>query len=371
MERLAITGETGFLAWHLACQLRALRAAPAERWGRALIDDEALAERVAQVDTVFHVAGVNRAEPPESVEAGNVELAEKLGRAIIRAGHPVHVVYANSIHSDTDTPYGRGKERAAAILREATSAVGGSLGDVLLPNLFGEHGRPGYNSFVATFCAEVAAGRTPTIHEDREVPLLHAQDAAAALIAAADDRRDRLHHPRAVPRSVSGVLAELQAIASLYRTGEVPNLSDPFNRDLFNAYRSHLFPSAYPILPPLHSDARGSLFETLRSHGGTSQAFMSTTVPGATRGDHYHLRKVERFCVVKGQARISLRQLFGTEVIVFDVDGDNPGFIDMPTMWVHNLRNTGSSELVTMFWTDQLLDVDRPDQFPEKVDAAA
>ena len=44
-----------------------------------------------------------------------------------------------------------------------------------------------------------------------------------------------------------------------------------------------------------------------------------------------------------------------------------PSFVDMPTMWVHNIRNVGDRELLTMFWADQLLDAGRPDQYPEKV----
>jgi UDP-2-acetamido-2,6-beta-L-arabino-hexul-4-ose reductase len=36
-------------------------------------------------------------------------------------------------------------------------------------------------------------------------------------------------------------------------------------------------------------------------------------------------------------------------------------------MWVHNIRNVGDGDLITMFWADQLLDADRPDQYPEKV----
>ena len=39
----------------------------------------------------------------------------------------------------------------------------------------------------------------------------------------------------------------------------------------------------------------------------------------------------------------------------------------MPTLWVHNISNVGDSDLVTMFWADQLLDPDNPDQYPERV----
>ncbi len=68
-----------------------------------------------------------------------------------RAGRPIRVVFANSIQAGNGTPYGVGKERAAHVLASAAGTAGGHFVDVLLPNLFGEHGRPAYNSFVATF----------------------------------------------------------------------------------------------------------------------------------------------------------------------------------------------------------------------------
>jgi UDP-2-acetamido-2,6-beta-L-arabino-hexul-4-ose reductase len=54
-------------------------------------------------------------------------------------------------------------------------------------------------------------------------------------------------------------------------------------------------------------------------------------------------------------------------VVTFRLSGDTPSFVDMPTMWVHKIRNVGVGDLITMFWADQLLDADRPDQYPEKV----
>ena len=177
---IAITGAEGFLGWHLSCRLAATRGVEPLRLGRAdLADLTSLRSGLAAVDTIIHVAGVNRAESDDDVERGNVELADTLAAAI--GDRPVHVVYANSIQSDLDNAYGRGKRRAAEVLR----ALPGTFADVVLPNLFGEHGRPAYNSFVSTFCHEVASGREPVVHEDRQVPLLHAQAAAEALIVAA------------------------------------------------------------------------------------------------------------------------------------------------------------------------------------------
>ena len=93
-------------------------------------------------------------------------------------------------------------------------------------------------------------------------------------------------------------------------------------------------------------------------------------MPGALRGDHYHLRKVERFFVVKGEAEIALRRLLHDDVVTFRLSGDRPSFVDMPTLWAHNIRNVGDDDLVTMFWADQLLDREHPDQYPERVSNA-
>lgn len=361
--KVAVTGAHGFLGWHLACRLAATRGIEPLRLSREdLADVERLAERLDGVDTVVHVAGVNRAGSDEEVEGGNVRLAERLAAAL--GDGRVHVVYANSVQADGDSPYGRGKRRAADVL----AALPGTLADVILPNLFGEHGRPAYNSFVATFCHEVAAGRRPAVTGDRAIPLLHVQDAAQALIAAAERREDHEARPAAEPRRISEVLAMIEKFHEVYAgRGEVPDVSTPFARDLFNTYRAFLFPHGYPIHPQVHADQRGTLVETVRSHGGTGQSFASTTVPGATRGDHYHLRKIERFMVIHGEAEIALRRLYHDDVVRFRVSGTKPAFVDMPTMWTHNIRNVGEEDLVTVFWADQLLDPQAPDQYPEKV----
>ena len=366
--KVAITGGRGFLGWHTACRLRSRRGIEPVLVARPVFSAPTLVDIVADTDVILHLAGVNRASSDEIVEAENVELASILGDAIKQAGRPVHVVNANSVQSLLDNAYGRGKARAAAVLSAAVDAVDGSLTDVLLPNLFGEHGRPHYNSFVATFCHELARGGTPRVTGDREIGLLHAQAAAEMLICAAEDRATGTVQTEAEYHRVSEVLARLERFKACYDRGEVPALTDRFSIDLFNTYRSYTFPDAFPFVPPVHSDARGDLFEVVRSHGGTGQMFVSTTVPGATRGDHYHLRKVERFFVVKGEAEIALRRLYDEEVVRFRLSGDRPSFVDMPTMWAHNVKNVGTEELVTVFWSDQLLDPDDPDQFPERVE---
>jgi UDP-2-acetamido-2,6-beta-L-arabino-hexul-4-ose reductase len=158
----------------------------------------------------------------------------------------------------------------------------------------------------------------------------------------------------------------LGATAARYRTGDIPALRDRHEVRLFNTYRSHCFPDHYPIPLIRHADARGELVEVVKAHGG-GQTFHSTTRPGVTRGEHYHLAKVERFAVLRGSAEIALRRVGGESVVRFAVSGDDPVVVDMPAMWAHSITNTGRDELLTCFWSNEIFDPARPDTYPEPV----
>lgn len=365
--KIVVTGGCGFLGWHLLVQLRALTSHQVVALGRH--DFGRLRSEVRHADAVIHVAGVNRGTDSE-VEKGNVELAHAVSRAVSESWDSPRVVFANSIQCGRDTPYGRGKAEARDILATAAKSVSAPLVDVVLPNLFGEHGRPDYNSFVATFAHSAANGRTPAV-VDRPVELLHAQRAARELIASVEMARDTTVRPEGVHTTVENVWRTLVRFHELYRTGDIPPLATQLDVDLFNTLRSAMFPAAYPIPLVVNRDKRGGLVECVRSHGGQGQTFVSTSAPGVTRGEHFHLRKVERFLVLRGRARISLRRLLHDEIVSFDVSGDEPVIVDMPTMWVHNITNTGSDELVTLFWTHTLFDPNAPDTYAEKVDTMA
>jgi UDP-2-acetamido-2,6-beta-L-arabino-hexul-4-ose reductase len=363
--KIVVTGAHGFLGWHLRSALRAAGAHDVVAVGRELDGSDGLDDLVRGCDAVVHIAGVNRADDSE-LRSTNERLAIALTEALDRTGARPRTVYANSVQAGNGTAYGDGKAAAATHLEDWARSRATTSVDVRLPNLFGEHGRPGYNSFVATFCHALANGDEPAVDVDREVPLLHAQDAADVLIGALETDQTRID-PAGTPRSVSDVLARLTSFRDLYAKAEIPDVDDPFDLALFNTYRSYLFPQMFPFLPVVHADPRGELFECLRAHRGQSQVFCSASVPGAVRGNHFHRRKVERFQVLRGEAVIALRKVLTDEVVEFRVSGDTPSLVDMPTLWSHNITNVGDSELLTLFWTADLLDQASPDTYADDV----
>jgi UDP-2-acetamido-2,6-beta-L-arabino-hexul-4-ose reductase len=373
--RIAITGGFGFLGWHLRCAIRMHGGYEAVAIGRDMFTDVAtLAAAVRGADAVVHLAAVNRGEQAD-VERENPRLARMLAEALRSLGATPHVVFANSTHSRDPqaqapvpalTPYGRAKREAAAILGEWAAAAGARFTDIRFPHLFGECGRPFYNSAIATFCHQLAVGDTPAIQVDAELELVHAQRACDLILDAIEHGRTGGVSPSGERMRVSEALERLQRMSAVYQDGTLPQFTSAFELELFNTLRACRFPAHYPGRLQVRSDARGRLFEAVRSHH-EGQCFASWTVPGAVRGNHFHRRKIERFLVTSGEARIRVRRLFSDEVHVFDVRGDIPVFIDMPTLHTHDIRNTGSSELFTLFWSHEMFDPQAPDTYAEAV----
>ena len=322
------------------------------------------------VEGVLHLAGVNRPATAEAYDE-NVLLAERLVESLERIGALPSIVFANSIQSGSSTPFGQTKQAAAERLRDWGRRHRAPVADVRLPNLFGEHGRPNYNSVVATFSDALARGRTPEVIEDRELPLLHAQKAVEVMLELLDQRAEGIFAPEGTRMTVSELLGKIREMQQIYRSGDLPATVDDFDRDLFNTYRSFCFPDMFPLFPILRSDDRGDLIECMRSGGSPSQVFSSTTRPGKTRGNHFHRRKIERFAVLHGEGEIRLRRLFHSNVVTFKVSGTRPALVDMPTLWTHSITNVGQTDLTTLFWTNELFDPQAADTYAEPVDISA
>ena len=364
--KIGITGAAGLLGYHLRAWLYAQGNKDLRLADRATFADlHALDAFVDGLDGIVHFAGMNRGDDAE-VARTNVALAQSLAEALQKTHGRPAVVYANSTHVERDTAYGRGKRAAATVLETWAHAVDAPFCDLRLPNVFGEFGRPFYNSVVSTFCHQLAVGETPKIQIDATIDLMHVQDVARRVMNALKRGERGRVGVAGVPLKVSVLLEKLKALHGAYKMQVVPALSETMDVQLFNTLRSYMFPKHYPVPLMLHSDSRGSLFEVIKSGNG-GQVFMSTTRPGVTRGNHFHTRKVERFLVAGGEAEICLRKLFTNEITTFRVRGSEPCYIDMPTFHTHNITNTGSSELTTLFWTNEIFDPADTDTYPEMV----
>ena len=364
--KVVITGAYGFIGWHVSCFFSSLKNIELCRIGRQEFHNSSLLDSALfKADLVIHLAGVNRGRD-EDVFSKNVSLAKELIRGLLRTNSKAHLFYSNSTHHICDSHYGRGKSKAADIFNEWANQQGCQFSNLILPHIFGECGRPFYNSVVSTFSYKLANGELPKIDHDGDLELLHASYIGPTILNLYESGKSGLKRMTGVQCKVSEFLERITALVKSYQSGIIPDLRESIDLELFNTYRSYLYTQYYPKDLVLHTDSRGSLFEAAKSNNG-GQCFISTTKPGVTRGNHFHFHKVERFLVVQGNARVSLRKCFDDRVINFIVNGDEPQFIDIPTLHTHNITNIGDTELLTLFWSHEIFDPEKPDTFVEEV----
>lgn len=366
MIKVGITGIDGLIGWHLRSFLHGqkgieLRGADKPEFA----DKELLLKFVSGCDVIVHLAGLNRGDEAEVARA-NVEITNTLLGACRAAGARPHIIFSSSTHIYRDTPYGKSKRGCTELLRAWAAENKTVFTNLILPNVFGEGGRPFYNSVVSTFCSQLAEGQKPEVITDSEIELLHAQSVAREIFALINKPVDGDLPLAGGKILVSQLLAKIKTMAESYSGHVIPDLRTPLDLAVFNTYRSYLFPEKVPVAIDLKTDARGYLFEATKSLNG-GQTFISSTVPGITRGNHYHTVKMERFLVIKGKACVRVRKLFSDKVHEFFVDGGKPEYIDMPALHTHNITNTGDGELITMFWSNEIFDPANPDTYQETV----
>ena len=367
--KIGITGARGFVGWHLRCYLRTRnnvdRVELADR--TVFQSDKKLRDFVDGLDLIVHLAGVNRADDDELVR-GNVEPAKQLVAALEATSQTPFVVYTSSIQAGKgEHPYAIGKAAVSELFSAWSKRTGGLFANLIVPHVFGEYGRPYYNSAIATFAHQIANGEKPSIHNDGRLELIHVQDLVEKMISC---YREGEHGDIRIEGRETGVVEaanKLQEMNDTYRErGHYPDIQDHFSRCMFNTLRGAIAHDERNCRLEKHVDERGWLIEAVKAQSG-GQCFVSTTAPGITRGNHFHLRKVERFLVLKGKAHIKLRKLFDDKTIVYKMDGEAPAFVDIPTLHTHSITNVGDSELITLFWADEFFDPENPDTTYEEV----
>lgn len=370
--KIAVTGAKGLLGWHAAARIHAQVCAARFRGenpnleliqiDRAAFEDSAtLATALDGVGAVLHFAGVNRGDEAH-VEAANPAIARKLVAGCRTAGLAPHIVYANSTHATNDTFYGRSKRIAGEILGEFAA----SYTDLVLPHIFGECARPFYNNVTATLIEQIWQGAKPTLNPNGRVHLLHAGTAAQIAIDAALAGRTGSVEPAGRDIGVVDLYEKLKNFHALYTSNAMPDVADPLDLALFNSYRAGAYPERYPFPLKVNEDHRGKLYESAKG-GNASHTFLSTTHPGKTRGDHFHLDLIERFLVVKGEAVIRIRKVLTDDVHEFRVSGEKPVAIDQIPLHTHNIENVGEDELITFFWSHRMFDPASPDTYADPV----
>ena len=369
--KIGITGQNGFIGYHLTQTIKYKHSDyTLVPFQKSFFEMKSLlAAFVSTCDVIVHLAGVNRAETDEEVYGANIKLNTAIKKALIDANFKGHLLFASSSQENGDSLYGKAKKESRVLLEDTINTLGGKFTGLIIPNVFGPFCKPNYNSFIATFCSKILNNEVSEVIQDANVPLLYVGNLVEQILEVIREPKNSLIQIQPdLEVKVTEVLDILNSFKVSYiDSNTIPSLQTHFELQLFNTFRSYIdLNKTYPIALNKHTDERGFFSEIIKTDSG-GQFSYSTTLSNITRGNHFHTRKIERFVVIQGEAKISLRKIGSKKVYDFLLDGEKPSFVDIPIWFTHNITNIGDEPLFTSFWINEPYDSEDRDTYFENV----
>ena len=393
---ILVTGAKGFVGRNLCENLKNIRDGKNRTRPALCVEnvfeydldtDPALLDKYcAKADFVFNLAGVNRPKEQSEFMQGNFGFASTLLDTLKKHGNTCPVMLSSSIQATLIGRYGQsnyGKSKLAG--EELFFAYAKETGAPVLvyrfPNLFGKWCRPNYNSAVATFCHNTAHDLPLTVNDPAtELELLYIDDLVEEMLDALEGHPHRCDYDGLAP--VFGQEGRYCAAPVTHKVtlGEIVTLLDAFKaqpatllmpeipagsfaKKLYSTYLSYLPKEKAAFALKQNTDARGSFTELLKTEN-CGQFSVNVSLPGITKGQHWHNTKWEFFIVVSGHGLIQQRRVDSEEVLEFEVWGDKPTAVQMLPGYTHNIINLSDSEnLVTLMWANEQFDPAHPDTF--------
>mgnify|MGYP004702094347 CR=1 FL=1 len=368
--KILVTGAKGFIGQNLIAELR--NQGHNEIFEFDKDTDIALLEGYcAKADFIYHLAGVNRPVDQREFMEGNFGFTSDLLEFLMKHKNSCPIMLSSSIQAELNNPYGESKKAGEELLFKYSEDTGSKVLIYRFPNVFGKWSRPNYNSAVATFCHNIAHDLPIQVNDPSVMMnLVYIDDVVNELIQALNNNEHQVGkycEVKTQHRILLGDIADLLTSFKKSRESKfIPNLSDSFTKKLYSTYLSFLPEDQFKYELKMNVDDRGSFTEFLKTVD-FGQVSVNISKPGITKGNHWHHTKNEKFLVVSGKGVIRFRNINSDRVIEYFVSGEKLEVIDIPVGYTHNIENLGSSDMVTIMWANELLDVNHPDTYSLEV----
>lgn len=362
--KVLVTGSNGFIAKNLIEHLK--RDESIELYLFSKKDSVNLLEAyVREVDFIFHLAGVNRPQNVREFYEGNSNLTKIIVDTLKLTKKTTPIVLSSSTQAELDNDYGKSKLEAEELLLEYAKATKAPIYIYRLPNVFGKWSKPNYNSVISTWCHNIANDLEIHVNNrDAELNLVYVDDVVNSFMQKLENRSDDKYV--LIDTVYKKTLGEIEKLLYEFKENRktllIPNVASGFERVLYATYLSYLATDNFSYELKGHQDNRGTFYEILKTLD-SGQFSLSTTAPGILRGNHYHHSKNEKFLVIRGEALIEFRHIVTDEIISYKVSDKKMEVVEMIPGYTHNIKNTGSEEMLLFLWANETFDQNNPDTY--------
>lgn len=359
--KILVTGSEGFIGQNLCLQLAEAGYQDVVKIDReSSVDD--LKSAVITADFIYHLAGVNRPKDDKEFGTGNYGLTQQIVNYLVDNNRNTPMMISSSTQAVQDNLYGTSKAAAESVIIEYAEKTKAAYYIYRFPNVFGKWCRPNYNSFVATFCHNIASGLDIQVNDPKaKVTLVYIDDVCSELISLLDNNESGYREVKTQYQTTVGEVANaLYAFRNSRQNLISEAVGTGLTRALYSTYLSYLKPEQFSYTVPSYADQRGVFCEMLKTKDAGQFSFF-TAHQGITRGGHYHHTKNEKFLVIQGDARFKFEHVITGEKYELHVSSGEYKIVETVPGWTHDITNTGSCELIVMLWANEIFDKNAPD----------
>jgi UDP-2-acetamido-2,6-beta-L-arabino-hexul-4-ose reductase len=358
--KILVTGSQGFIGKNLNSRLEIYPKVHLFQVDRSTPENE-LIQALEKSDLIIHLAGESRSRQQGDSFSNNLRYTEFI------TGHSkktTPVIFA-STNKKNHLAYWQVKQEEEKLL----SSHFVNLKILRMDNVFGKWAKPFYNSVVATFIHSTIHHQPFQLFQEHElIPFLYIDELIELIIGKLNIIQghsiDEIKGNDKI--SAKEVLSMIQTIHQDYEASKQLSYQDDFQNKLALTYLSYL-PESLMVQPSAsHPDSRGNFIELTKGNidGQTS---INVIQGNQVKGNHYHHIRWEKFLILSGDGHIRLRKKFTKDVIVFSSKEHRYQFVTIPPGYIHEIVNTGKSEMIVWMWSSLVYDSKSPDTYQENV----
>lgn len=367
--QILVTGSRGFIGKNLVTELSSCNSYEIDTYDRG-DDFLRLEEKIKKAEVIFHLAGENRPTHDADFEIGNHELTKKICDLVQTLNKKISIVFSSSTQATEDNLYGKSKLAAENSLIELSKKTGCQVTIFRLPGVFGKWSKPNYNSVVATFCFNIINNLQIQINDPNKIiPLVYIDDVIKSFTNFLQSSKKGISWVSVEPVysiSLQNLANQLFRFRDSRKNLITEKVGSDLTRALYATYLSFYKPSQFIYEIPHFPDDRGVFAEVLKTHDSGQFSFF-TTLPGITRGQHFHHSKSEKFIIIKGKARFRFRHLITNEKHEIITSSKKLEIVETIPGWVHDITNIGKNEMIAMLWANEIFDRNDPDTISSEV----
>lgn len=357
---ILVTGSQGFIGKNLISRLAFYPEVRLYQIHRSTSEVE-LIKALENSDLIIHLAGESRSRQQGDSITNNLRYTELIARYSKKT---TPVLFA-STNKKNHLAYWQTKQEEEKLLANHFT----NLKILRMDNVFGKWAKPFYNSVIATFIQATIHQQPFQLFQEHElIPFLYIDELIDRIIGCLNTIQGHSIEEIKGNYQISAkeILALIQTIHGDYLASKLLGYQDEFKNKLAITYLSYL-PESLLVHPSIsHPDSRGNFIELTKGKMD-GQSSINVIQANQVKGNHYHHIRWEKFLMLSGEGQIRLRKKFTKDVLIFSSKEHRYQFVTIPPGYIHEIVNTGDTEMIVWMWSSLVYDAKSPDTYQENV----